>query len=413
MLRKSRFVIIVISLCTVLASCSPKQKPTASNTWNVQRYVPKESQLLALFNVSDFAPSPDVCRLFLERTIEAEKLPLNEKAGRLADIGITAFFNGCYIESARALDRAIPIMGSFTSDPLLVAQIISEKGSEQERIFKGEPHERAVVFLIRGLLYLTQGDFDNARACFKAGQIQDSTIVDNKAVWGDWFSLEFLESLTNFWQDGLIPKEPASSPEGLFAEWPKENSDSILVVASGLPPAKILQSRENELYLSYERGSALPFQIELLESPKVNTILRLGNPAEDVFIQAISRGRREMDKVLEAKYRAAERADNHADTAEVIGVTAAQFGLFGLPIALGSAIVGISKRNKAVSFNAAPDMRQLSSLPTYIYIGAFQASPTMSISVHEEGYEEIFKKVFNIGKRKSNGPRLITCRLFK
>ncbi|MFP3441488.1 hypothetical protein R0K18_27540, partial [Pantoea sp. SIMBA_133] len=45
---------------------------------------------------------------------------------------------------------------------------------EAEKDFKGEPYERAMVYLYLGLIYLEEGDYGNARASFLAGLLQDA-----------------------------------------------------------------------------------------------------------------------------------------------------------------------------------------------------------------------------------------------
>jgi len=46
--------------------------------------------------------------------------------------------------------------------------------AEGSKEFKGEPYERCMAYYYRGILYLMEHDYDNARACFSAGIIQDS-----------------------------------------------------------------------------------------------------------------------------------------------------------------------------------------------------------------------------------------------
>ena len=59
--------------------------------------------------------------------------------------------------------------------------------------FKGEPYERAMSYYYRGLLYMLEEDYENARACFKAGIIQDAFAEENQNRC-DFALLLFLEA---------------------------------------------------------------------------------------------------------------------------------------------------------------------------------------------------------------------------
>ena len=400
--------------CLGLIGCASTPKQTAAGTWNVQKYVSEDDQLIALVNVSDTNALIDAKETFHLRTLEAQKLPIEERARCLADIGITAFFNGCYDEATSALDEAISIMGGITSDPELVARVISLEGSEQERVFKGEAHERALVFLIRGLIFLSKGDFGNARACFKSGQIQDSRIVDGKAVWGDWLSLRYLEALTEFWQDGIVPHSGTwATPEGLSVGWPQEGHDSLLLVACGLPPQKVLLHNKNEYRLSYLPSETLSLRILLSPSGVSSPALVLDRPAENIFVQAVSHGRREMDKVLEAKRGFSESALVKADVAEGVGVVASQFGVFGLPVVLAAATFSTSERNVAAAMKKAPDLRQLSCIPACIYLGTFKSSSPIYIAIQRQNGSGVYSRMIKMPEPQANRPQIVTSRLFR
>ncbi len=51
---------------------------------------------------------------------------------------------------------------------------VSYWGAEAEKVYKGDPYEQATLSLFTGLLFLENGEIDNALACFKNGQLADS-----------------------------------------------------------------------------------------------------------------------------------------------------------------------------------------------------------------------------------------------
>jgi hypothetical protein len=78
-------------------------------------------------------------------------------------------------------------------DPSSEKKAASLWGAEAEKVFKGEPYEKATLSLLTGLILLEEGDIDNALACFKNGQIADSD-VEQERFRSDYGLLQILES---------------------------------------------------------------------------------------------------------------------------------------------------------------------------------------------------------------------------
>ena len=51
---------------------------------------------------------------------------------------------------------------------------------EAGKLFIGEPYERVMAYYYRGILYWMAGQPDNARACFRSAQLQDSDSEKNE-----------------------------------------------------------------------------------------------------------------------------------------------------------------------------------------------------------------------------------------
>ena len=82
---------------------------------------------------------------------------------------------------------------------------------ENAKDFKGEPYERAMAYYYRGLAYLAEGDYENARASFKGGMLQD-TLAANEKYNADFASLAFLEG----WSSQCMGRKDAAA--SAFAE---------------------------------------------------------------------------------------------------------------------------------------------------------------------------------------------------
>lgn len=74
----------------------------------------------------------------------------------------------------QALDQSTArILRIYADDPN-AARARSLWSAEEEKDFKGEPYERAMAFFYRGLLYLRDADFQNARAAFLQADLQNA-----------------------------------------------------------------------------------------------------------------------------------------------------------------------------------------------------------------------------------------------
>ena len=90
---------------------------------------------------------------------------------------------------------------------------------EDVKDFKGEPFERAMVFYYLGLRYLALGDFENARASFKAGEYQDSLSRAEKYQ-ADFALLNFLAGWAAHCA-GLTAPAPGANFSRCARAWPR------------------------------------------------------------------------------------------------------------------------------------------------------------------------------------------------
>jgi len=64
-------------------------------------------------------------------------------------------------------------------------------GKESEKVFKGDPYERSTLYLLLALLFLEQGNVDNALAATKTGLLADSDTA-NQAYQSDFALLQLI-----------------------------------------------------------------------------------------------------------------------------------------------------------------------------------------------------------------------------
>jgi tetratricopeptide (TPR) repeat protein len=88
--------------------------------------------------------------------------------------GLAAMEIGDYALAESSFDQALLHIESVYANNEEAARARSLWHEEGAKDFKGEPYERAMAYYYRGLLYIRQGDYENARACFKSGILQDA-----------------------------------------------------------------------------------------------------------------------------------------------------------------------------------------------------------------------------------------------
>src|SRR5262245_23211408 len=95
-------------------------------------------------------------------------------------------------EAKQLLDDALlTLQGIYGKDP----EARKARGyfhAEAKKNFIGEPYERAMAYFYRGVLYWRDGQLDNARACFRSAEFEDSD-AEKKEYAGDWVLMDYLD----------------------------------------------------------------------------------------------------------------------------------------------------------------------------------------------------------------------------
>lgn len=227
---------------------------------------------------------------------------------------------------------------------------------ELTKDFKGEPYERAMAYYYRGLLYMRAGDYDNARASFKAGFIQDS-FADEDQNQADFGLLQFLQG----WASRCRGNAATAAED--FREFkaindsfplPADKDNTLLLVETGSAPVKFSATAANDTkpkFLKYRRTSAtesarvsvaLPVEPPPAPAPTLQKGKKAAAPPpspapapapsaprqialpmlEDIYFQASTRGGREFDAVLAGKAQFKD-VSNTVSKAAMVGALAA------------------------------------------------------------------------------------------
>jgi tetratricopeptide (TPR) repeat protein len=249
------------------------------------------------------------------KRLYARVLPEGDRNAVLnyARIGTAAFDIGEDEAAGKAFDEALNRIEAIYADNAKAEAARSKFTKENAKDFKGEPYERAMAYYYRGLAYLVEGDYENARASFKGGMLQD-TLAANEKYNADFASLAFLEG----WSSQCMGRKDAAA--SAFAEArklrpklaPPSADDNLLLIAeSGTAPTKI-GSGEFKEKMEPHRGTPGVVRTAFTVGEKVVPAIL----AEDVWFQASTRGGRQIQAILDGK---AEFKDG-MNTAGTIGV---------------------------------------------------------------------------------------------
>jgi tetratricopeptide (TPR) repeat protein len=258
---------------------------------------------------------------------------------------------------------------------------------ESRKTFIGEPYERAMAFFYRGVIYWRDGELDNARACFRSAEFEDSD-AENKEYAGDWVLPDYLDGLATakLAGDGKEALERARK-NAKNINLPDFNlgANVLFIIEYGPGPVK---------YGGGEYGEELRFRTR--GSPVVSARIKTGAidlpvaPCDDLNFQATTRGGRVMDHVLGNKAVFKKTTDTVGDAAIIAGSilagTSSGQHNAGDEIGLGLVLAGIA--TKLISAAATPeaDTRTWDNLPQFISFAQVKLPPgTNTVTIEFAG----------------------------
>jgi tetratricopeptide (TPR) repeat protein len=292
---------------------------------------------------------------------------------------------GDYEQAKAKLDDAIARIGGIITNDADAARARSLFSAESTKPFIGEPYERAMAYYYRGILYWRDGQPDNARACFRSGQVIDSG-PEHENYDADYVLLDYLDGLASakLNADGSDAWARAQAHAGPQVSLPPYNpAANVLVFAEyGYGPRK---------YAAGEYGELLRFHTD--DSPTRSARLVLGDgwkviplPAyDDLGYQATTRGGRVMDHILGNKAYFKSGANAAGDVALAGAVIAhdqgqrrerrGKDGDDANMAALGLGILGVLGKVASAATQTQADIRQWNNLPQRLSFAAVQLPP--------------------------------------
>ena len=308
----------------------------------------------------------ETCKALEGSADRVRAMPSENRALMFADWGVVALHANDVPLAKEMLDRAVEIMGAMIVEGEREKKVKSLGGKEGEKLFKGEPHERVMVYLYRGLLYMAEGDYDNAQACFKSASLQDA-LAEGKNERANWLTPDLLlAACMRLSGDANLPElldsikaRYGTEVEGTILVLERESPRVIVLLGVGNPPEKRTVKAYGE-ELAYTPCPTRVRAIRLVHGSGNRDTLR----ADDVYQQAITRGRRKMDEILTQKAQSRKQTQSAGDVLATLAPLAGQASIL---FAIGAELTWRSSEK----IGTDADCRQMRALPgeLYLYIG--------------------------------------------
>jgi tetratricopeptide (TPR) repeat protein len=292
--------------------------------------------------------------------------------------GLAAMELGAFDLAEESFDIALLNIESVYTDDENAARARSLWYAEGRKDFKGEPYERAMAYYYRGLLYILKGDYENARASFKGGLLQD-TMAEQEIYKADFALLIFLEGWSSMMLGDWDMAQESFQEVKKFRpdfETPPRDHNVLLIAETGKAPQKMAVGRGGAALGFVEGHGFLEDSVRFQTSESAFT----GYPMENIFWQANTRGGRQVDHILEGKV-------NFQETNQVMGQTLTQLSLHTLAmsprfredagmVALVAGViglVGLGQQAVAERTQTQADTRYWDNLPDRVHVATMKA----------------------------------------
>lgn len=280
-----------------------------------------------------------------------------------------------FAEAKPLLDDAVTTLGGLTSGDRTAKQARNLFRAESSKNFRGEPYERVMAYYYRGILYWMDGEPDNARACFRSAQLQDSD-ADNEQYQSDYALLDYLDGFVTTKLGGsgadALARAQKNSRFGPLPNYdPKANVLVFFELGSG--PTKYASGEYSE-ELRFRAGQARSASLRIVSNGSSWTV----RPADDLTFQATTRGGRVMDHVLANKAVFKGSTDSFGNAAILSGaILAGTAGRNTVADEVGAGLLVAGLVGKIISAATTPaaDTRAWDNLPNLLGFNALRLPP--------------------------------------
>jgi len=296
----------------------------------------------------------------------------NDEVLKNMESGYEQFQSGGLKLSEQIFDQVLLNIETVFADSDSARKARSLWYSEDNKAFKGEPYERSMAYYYRGLLYLLNAEYGNARASFLGGLMQDA-FAEEAQHRSDFASLMLLSA----WSARLMGSDYLEKdgfdellkfrPDFIL---PDATHNTLVVVETGAAPRKLADGI-GHYELVYRKGKGL--EDVAVKMTHKGALLDL-YPMEDLYWQASTRGGRQVDRIVKGKaVFKSEQANFGSGLSKVANNALMVSELFeeSSEIALVSGVlslVGVAQMAVATKVDARVDTRYWSNLPAMLHV---------------------------------------------
>jgi hypothetical protein len=270
-------------------------------------------------------------------------------------------------------DALTTLQGIYGPDPN-AKKARSYFHAESKKTFIGEPYERSMAYIYRGILYWMDGQPDNARACFRSAELEDSDTANHEYA-GDWVLPDYLDgyATAKLGGDGSDAfKRAEASAKGVKLPPYNTKANLLLFVEFSPGPTK---------FSTGQYGEELRFHVP--PSPLLSAEIKVDSfkfpvaPTDDVWFQASTRGGRQMDHILGNKAVFKSATDTAGNVALIGGLTTAVVSgnRTGQEVGLGLALAGLISKGISAATTPQADTRSWDNLPRYLSFATLTVAP--------------------------------------
>lgn len=354
-----------------------------SSTADARRPVSRRLRFVPLLAAVLLAASPVGASTLAAAQARLAQAPANDRTLHHMRAGVAALREGSLDASAQHFDAALDAIESVFSDAEGAAKARSLWYEEGSKDFKGEPYERAMAYYYRGLLYLIDTDYENARASFRSALMQ-SAFAEEQQYRSGFASLMFLEGWANqMLGDRSQAADAYAEARKYRPDWTPPAADANTLVIGELAgsPRKVGDGVGNH-EIVYRRARRTP-EKKIDVSVGDAAPLRL-YAMEDLYVQATHRGERAIDRIIDGKVTFQNAAGSVGDVMGTIAsegsVISAAVGGGGGAALSGMAAIGAIASLVAVNVKPRADVRYWSNLPETLHFTALNAAGPVELT---------------------------------
>jgi hypothetical protein len=280
-------------------------------------------------------------------------------------VAAAAMRQGKFDVAKQNLDDALLTLGGIYGKDADAKKARSYFHAEAKKTFIGEPYERSMAYIYRGILYWMAGEPDNARACFRSAEFEDGD-AENHEYAGDWVLPDYQDGLitTKLGGDGSDAfKRAQAAAKSVKLPPANPNANAVFFIEFGPGPTKFATGHYGE-ELRFRTGPSSVAGAEL----KVDSLQIPIAPTDDVDFQATTRGGRVMDHILGNKAVFKSTTDTVGNVALIGGLATAAVSenRTAQEVGLGIAFAGLVSKVISAATTPAADTRSWDNLPHYL-----------------------------------------------